>query len=269
MSSSSVQRLNLYNFFAVLLPGTSFVILLVPLLPEEIIVGPVSAAIPLIAVGFVIGQALHTVGATVQSFRDDSIATTSHRELFARAVNDDSESDTDIPNDLIEKFRHAVDQQHGVESPDSDSDSYDWMTDDGIKSMYGLVRSQIHADGRGRSRVFQSIYAFSRSILLMIPVVGFIYVLYASLATLDVSLASQLNLESNGPIYTPAVASTLNEPLVVLPVTFIVAALGWFIFTRTTEQYKRYYVEYTLADYVVITDEQDGGTTGEPPDKKP
>lgn len=256
MPPASGRSLNLYNFFAIFLPGFLFIILLIPFSPQSIDIRTPLAAIPLIAVGFVIGQALHTISIIVQSLPAGNTTTTSHRELFVQAVDDQSEHSPKIPNPLISRFKTSVNDQHsGEDTGPLNTDNA--TSNDEIKSVYHLARSKIHADGRGRSRVFQSIYAFSRSVQVMILVVGVIYIVYAILDFVDISqaFASQSSLEFSVQIYTPLIASALEQPLVVIPLAILGMALGYGIFNKTTAQYKRNYVEYTLADYVVILNE--------------
>lgn len=257
MSNGTIRGLNLYSFYAILLPGIAFTIAIFPLLPAALDVDPLLAVIPLVAIGFVVGQGIHTIAVLAQSFTPKNEVTTSHREFLNGLLTDRSlPFEHDIPNSLRTQFVHVLNESYEV----SDSDDTDVLDTDfssnsqnDVSSIYPIIRSQIHANGTGRSRVFQSTYAFCRSVMITIPLLWGVYVLYAVLDWLNLpsQVLTQVGYSSvSQTLYTPIIETVQSEPPVIVIVATLIAALGIVTFQSATKQYKRYYVEYTLADYI-------------------
>lgn len=282
MSNGSIRGLNLYSFYAILLPGIAFLLLLVPLLPADIEFDILVALIPIAAAGFILGQAVHTLAVIVQSVSDIDRTSTSHRELFTALLQDEELIfETDIPDELVERFTKAVNASYRSElcgSPDqskeapplSDTPEVPWVqmsipmlsTDSDlnqsrVRTVYTLVRGRIHMDGNGRSRVFQSTYAFCRSVFVGLPIVWIIYVLYAVSNTINLGqmVTDVLGIQSDQSIfYQPIIATIVDEPTGVIFVASFTILPLMFLFSEAMEQYKQYYVEYTMADFILITE---------------
>lgn len=286
MSNNSVRGINLYSFYSILLPGIAFLIGVIPLLPTSTNINPLLAVIPLLAIGFISGQMLHTIGVIVQAAAPTFEVTTSHRELFKKLLTDnDSRYDWKLPNSLINKFIQTVNNSLELDTQFSNGDEelpdtisegsgdegmnnlsnilskdLDSNSSDVVSFIYTIVRSRIHTDGRGRSRVFQSTYAFSRSVLIMVPLLWVIYSVYALIDWFNLTtiLIMRLNITSaNNITYTPIIADIVGEPAAVAGIATGVALPAYYVFLISTKQYKRYYVEYTMADYIALISDQE------------
>lgn len=285
MSSGSIRGLNLYSFYAILIPGIAFLLLLVPLFPAGIEVDILVALIPIAAAGFILGQAIHTLAVIVQSVSDIDQTSTSHRELFTALLQgEDLIFETNIPDELVERFIKSVnssfqsdftepqDQTTNASEP-LDAPEVPWvqtafpvldssvnLSKSQVGTVYTLVRGKIHMDGNGRSRVFQSTYAFCRSVFVGLPIVWVIYVLYAVSNAIDLEsiIVEVLNLQPDAPIfYQPIIATIIDEPTGVVLVASVTILPLVFLFSEAMEQYKQYYVEYTMSDFILITEESD------------
>jgi hypothetical protein len=258
MSNGSVRGLNLYSFYAILLPGIAFTIALVPLLPANSNINPLLAVIPLVAIGFVVGQGLHTLGVLIQSVAPRNEIATSHREFITGLLTDKSiQFKHNISDKICRRFVHCVNSSIDLpESEDSEKlleDDFSSNSEEDIQFVYAVIRSQIHADGTGRSRVFQSTYAFCRSVMVMIPLLWLIYALYVVLDWFDIPSKLLFRFGSGSvseSLYTPIVDTVASEPGVIMIFTTIITAMGFLTFQSATKQYKSYYVEYTLADFI-------------------
>jgi len=269
VSNRSVRGLNLYSFYAILLPGIAFTIAIVPLLPVTSNINPLLAVIPLVAIGFVVGQGLHTIAVLAQGFAPRNEVTTSHREFLTGLLTGKSlPFEHDVSEDLQKRFIRVLNASiisFECDNSDTLATNFASNSEDDISFVYPIIRSQIHADGKGRSRVFQSTYAFSRSIMVMIPLLWLLYVVYAVLDWGDIP-SQVLDRVGYGPVsqslYTPIIDTISLEPPVIVIFSTLITAVGFLTFQSATKQYKQYYVEYTLADYIT----QYNSNAGEPLD---
>lgn len=257
MNNRSVRGLNLYSFYAILLPGIAFTIAIVPLLPVTSNINPLLAVIPLVAIGFVVGQGLHTIAVLAQGFAPRNEITTSHREfliglLTGKTLPFDHNISEELQKSCIRVFNASIESFDWNDSDRLDTDLSS-NSEQEISFVYPIIRSQIHADGKGRSRVFQSTYAFSRSIMIMIPLLWLLYVIYAVLDWGDIP-SQVLDRVGYGPVsqslYTPIIDTISLDPPVIVISSTLLTAVGFLTFQSATKQYKQYYVEYTLADYI-------------------
>ena len=294
----SVRGFNLYSFYAILLPGTAFTIVIFPLLPASINVNPILALVPLLAIGFVVGQVLHTIGVYILSLPDRHEMTTSHREFFEALLTDgnlpfEHTIQTSLCQSFVQTFNRVyggsifsdIQSESASEGADGDGDCAD--RDTGVDSVpendasseedaffstalatnsrdaaalaYTVVRSDIHNDGRGRSRLFQSTYAFCRSVMVMLPLLWFLYAMYALLDWFDIpsTVLENIGASPTQALYTPLVKEVITQSPIVAVIATLATAVGLPVFQSATKQYKRYYVEYILADFTTIHVEAD------------
>lgn len=279
-----LRSLNLYNLVAILLPGVALLIILFPLFPRGVKIDPILALVPLIAVGFLIGQAMHSFAVTLDSYRGNKKGMTLHRELFVGLFcSDISESDDPTLQRLAEDFVHAYNREFGslgtpvhryiVEDCDPEvriSEFYDDVANEGLSSdrgnsigkvslAYTYARSKVHTDGRGRSRVFQSVYAFNRSIAYTLPLMIVTYILYPIIILLNLpeKVATSAGVERID--YQPMIADFVTPPSLVGALGLIIGGALFVMFVRSTGGYRKYYIQYTLADYLVLSQTETGG----------
>lgn len=81
--------------------------------------------------------------------------------------------------------------------------------------IYGLVRSYVHIDGRGRSRSFQAIYSFYRSIWIVCDGLGAIFYGYALAKSFSLSQYRYLHLIM-GSLHLPPLALTFGSVAILL-----------------------------------------------------
>ncbi|MFC7047303.1 hypothetical protein ACFQH6_19510 [Halobacteriaceae archaeon GCM10025711] len=275
MSVSAARGFNLYNFFSVLLPGVAFIIGLIPLLPSGTSVDPVVAIIPLLAGGFVIGQGLHSLAVRIQHWWINK----THREIFQEALwgrpqtdeSDQAISLEEVIRDYIPVLGSGQDKTSTVEPAiikefyTECQDTFDHLdiepfvnreenTEETLTGLYTMIRSYIHIDSRGRSRVFQSIYAFCRStwialLILWVVYSGYAWIIYAELF--------QKTTDSGELLYpyTTFLREMVADPAYIfIGATFLFLG-GYLAFGRATEEYKRYYVQYLISDFLVLRSE--------------
>lgn len=321
-------QFNLYNIIAILLPGVTLLVLLIPLLPASVTLDPISAAVPILALGYVTGQAIHeaTVRAQRLVVEDDTLG--GHRALFNNRLTDTEEdgkierleqrfveaynlslnaadsvrdysthrltvspyqsdsynnqqsdhgtSPTENPrnsentsswdsdhevipdgqtatsssdeSDLVGDNPDDADETDGSKPSDQSADTTEALPEynDRLDTAYTIARAEIHRSGRGRSRLFQSAYAFCRSSLGVLAIATIFYTLLLLMMWAPNGFLSTLRY--------PTAVGTLDR--VTGPVLLLVSSLGLLIFAMYSgfNSYMRYYVEYTLADFAALID---------------
>jgi hypothetical protein len=94
------------------MPGIVFVVGTVPLLPSRLEVNPISALLPTVAVGFVVGQAIHTLSTALQSVSPNHPTTISHRELFRELLSGTEVGRGTVSDALVSDFIHSVNREY-------------------------------------------------------------------------------------------------------------------------------------------------------------
>jgi hypothetical protein len=241
MIGEGTRQFDLYDFFNILIPGAVLTLSLTPFLPES--VAPTSPA-PLVAIlvfGFIFGRAAHALG--IQIERLDLVK--SHREHFQDQLFDADE----ISPTIIEKFYSRARIKFDMsELPENRNDL---ERDDHVKelnTLYTMVRAMVHMDSRGRSRTFQAILDFYRSMMIIALVLFLICTGYA--IVLSAEGASELlpyNSHLSSFDILPAVSFFIG---VVIPLS------AYTIFERIRSEYRSYYVQYLMADYLLLDKEE-------------
>lgn len=236
MLTEGPRQFDLYDFFSVFLPGLLLIIGLFPFLPSETSVFSTGAIIPLSVGGFVIGRGIHAFSIQIDSIFE----VTTHREFFKQQIR----NPTVVSYALADAFYHECREAFPEVNLPKDRRNiglYSEIPD----TLYGLVRGYIHIDARGRSRTFQAVFDFYRSVwlvslLLMIAYTSYGIALEYDLSVTDFGYGSHL--------------STLGFP----PLTFVIwggILLGgsYLTFRQMRKSYRDLYIQYLISDFVVLT----------------
>jgi len=229
----STRRFDLYDFFSVLVPGAGFIGGLIPFLPETVSFNGLLTVVVVVVGGLVSGRALHALAISIEDFFGED----SHRDIFIQEVRNAN----NIPDSLVNDF---LDECSNSTSLKLSSETTNILQRQDIKGSYTFARSAVHIDGRGRSRTFQAVYAFYRSTWLVGLILGIIYVIYP--------IAKYQNITQNIAGYSSIIGS-VSVNYSVLALLMVVLSLGLFrVFRKAERQYRRYFVEYLISDFLAI-----------------
>lgn len=265
--SAGSRKLDLYDFFSVLLPGSAFLLAMVPFLPNDFNVLSGAFVILLILGGFVVGRAIHALAVEIEA-SIESYPT--HRERFYTEITQGENLHPVTVARFLDACESAFDiDDIGVylgyqETPTLPFGVRVLLTiarylfdigpirakRDGPESdLYSLVRSYIHIDGRGRSRTFQAIYSFYRSmwivsILIAIVYYGYVVLKFRGSLTDVVGFTSKIG------------ASQVDLGIIALSAVGL-AILAHFLFSTTRAEFQRYFVQYLITDFIVLESSND------------
>lgn len=210
MILEGTRELDLYDFFSVLIPGAAFLIGLFPFLPEDTPIFSTGVIGLLIVGGFVFGRGIHAFSLRLEKYTPAA----NHRQLFK-----DELQDTDnLSKRLVNTF-YSESRKHFANVPFPPLRSE--LSEEEADSLYELVRSTIHIDGRGRSRSFQAIVDFYRSMWVLSAILAAIYIGYAS------SLIWPNRFDFASVSFEPYIASL---GLTIAPTTPIRGDIWWGIY---------------------------------------
>lgn len=264
MIQSSGPRLNLYNFFSVLLPGVTFVLGIFPFFPSGVELNVILGIIPLLAGGFVFGQAIHSLAVVWQS----RTPRRTHREQFQelllgeaiskyKDIDETEDSQQIIGERLLREFYDSCDRKFdGIELKKFQERNEN--SEKELEDLYTLIRGVVHFDGRGRSRTFQAIYAFCRSMWVLSIILWAVYYVYALTRFWSVPsiIAEQPAVSTNTAfLYTPIVSEYVPSPAVVFILSTILFLSSHKMFRSATDEYKEYFTEYLISDFLLIEHE--------------
>lgn len=180
-------------------------------------------------IGMVAGRVLHSLVVEIE----DLFGVTNHREKFEKELDNPS----DLDGDTIEKFTARAETVFDLNENHSD--------------FYMLTRAYIHADSRGRSRTFQAIYAFYRSISLVALIHFIAYMLY-------IVLGVWFGMLSGTVSYVPYIDGLGIHPTILFLLSICIF-MGTFVFTKRSRiKYREYFIQYLIGDFLVLTSNYEG-----------
>lgn len=224
---------SVYDFFSVFLPGLATLLGFYLLLPESITISIIATIIPTIVLSFIFGQALHALSAFFENKVSNWTPIMSHRDHFGHKLANPGEGERRIINKFKKESGFMLADIEILEKNNELSEK-EW------RELYPLVQSHVYQTQSGRSQTFQSIYAFSRSVLVLLSGLPILYYIHHFLRT-TVTLVDR---DPKYLLYFPSY-SDFNE--VVLPL----CVLGAILFAYSSYSYKRYFVQYLITDYVL------------------
>lgn len=262
MVNGVIKRFDLYDFFSVLLPGVGLLIGLYPLFPARIRVDTLGAVILFLVISFFVGRALHVVAANY----DKENGRQTHREAFQMELLENDLVDETLAKQFYRDCRNEFGEVHLEDWPDREGNSTE--TFDGL---YSLVRGYVHIDARGRSRTFQAIFAFYRSVQWEALMLTGVYLTYGVLSGLP-TLVELLPWEPDWLLYTDVLPYTTkagffeaSTGLMVLGM-FATSAVAYRIFDGATDDYQDHYIQYLVTDFLILRHSTvDSDTAGKPP----
>jgi hypothetical protein len=233
MSAAGIRRLDLYDFFSVLLPGLAMILGSYPFLPRSFSPTALGALLPLLTGGFVFGRAIHTGAVAIEGW----IGVSGHRDQFAEEIYDP----TVLTAGVIDRFYKICHEEFGDIGIGSSPKNFRKQNSKVVATLYTTVRSEVHIDSRGRSRSFQAIYAFYRSMWFVSLALTAVYITYGVVGLIGVPF----------PYVTKIARPNIQ------PALFVITALGlitgaYSTFRRAKTIYRDLFVQYLIADFVAL-----------------
>lgn len=248
------RRFDLYDFFSVFVPGAIFLIGLFPFFPDNTKVGSLTALLPLLVGGYVVGRGIHSVAA-----KFDERGGTHRTQFFKQLTADDP---PDVSKSAVREFLEECDAVFGEAIyEDKKAKQPPWEREIAEETLYSAVRSYIHLDGRGRSRTFQAIYAFHRTMWIIVLSLGIIYTGYG---------VARIFGRVEGTVeYASFIRGIGLDPLLIITLSSFGLGVSFATFRRSKRPYRRLFAEYLILDFITIrstlTEEQgpDGNQSGQ------
>lgn len=230
----STRRFDLYDFFSVFVPGATLIVGLLPFLPDDTDLGSLVTLIPLVLGGYVVGRGLHSAAAKI----DDELGGTHRTRFFDQFEGEPADVTPEARDRFLADVESAYRFTGGRETEPPRADGRDLAT------LYATARSAVHIDGRGRSRTFQAVYAFHRSMWVLAVVLGLLYLAYATLRVTE--RASEV------VGYRSFVGALGVDPIVLFLLVLVAWSVSFATFRRSKPAFRRYFVQYLIADFLTI-----------------
>lgn len=248
MLAGSTRRFDLYDFFSVFLPGTTLVLGTLPFLPQQTSLGSVGILLPIVILGFSVGRAVHTAANSIDARFDND----GHRDHFRWEVRKTNEGDMD--QGVVDRFYKRSKELFGedIGLPDDRSD----VTEKQADALYALVRSYIHIDSRGRSRTFQAVYSFYRSMWLVSLLLFGVYFGYGLIRMSGIS-------QEMVDYYTYISSLEISAAVFVFGSLMVVTS-SYTTFRGAKTTYQRHFIQYLVSDFLVLRDSNTGLQPGDP-----
>lgn len=239
------SKFNLYEFFSILLPGSITLLMLFPFLPDESLPEFLTLFLILVIAGYSLGHLLHTVSIEAISY----IGGATHRDQFVKELRGSGS----LPSDTLVSFMLACQKRFNLAQSDSPihRPQNRILEPRDCSDYYELVRTYINIDGRGRSRTYQALYSFSRSILMGSLIAGIIYAGYILLLVFEDT--PQINIGPKEVFwYTPYIQTVnISAPYLAI-ILFGLGILIGRVFLDTMRNYRTLFATYMISDYLMI-----------------
>lgn len=254
MLAESTRQFDLYDFFSVLLPGATFVIGLAPFLPAGTTGNSLAFGLILLIVGFVIGRAIHAIGLQLERsigsdhlinipwigfelFLEEDSLSTGHRDLFV----DEIHGNGNLSKSMLDRFYNIGKSVHDdLDLPENRTEANERELED----LYTIVRTTVHMDSRGRSRAFQAVYDFHRTMLVTSLFLFMIYVTY--------DILSGFNLLDGLANYQSFIGVVNPIPGVISSGGGLILVAAFLTFQQVRPKYRFFFIQYLIADYIVL-----------------
>lgn len=246
MLRRGITRFDLYDFFSVFLPGAALLAGLLPFLPKGTSVGPGFLGV-LVVLGFVVGRAIHSGAIRF----DDLLENKTHRELFLEQLDDP----TLLSGSVVDRFFDVCCAVYSdLDFCEDRSVAVD--SDDELEPLYTLVRSYVHMDSRGRSRTFQAVYAFHRSMWFVSISLAVVYPAYG--------VARYIKLIQGTVEFQSYVGSLGMPPLILIFVPSAAVLFVQTLFRIGKMRHQRSYIRYLITDFVTLYEAEHEIEDGDP-----
>lgn len=246
MPQQNIRRVNLYDFFSVLLPGLAFLFGIYPLFPRGFSLSPIGAALSSLVIGFVIGRVIHTIATSLhQQFSGlDYFDINTHRDEFIQEICDTNH----LPEKVVDEFYRECRRTFvGIGLPyhrdyeDSEEDR------EILDTLYMCVRSYTHINSQGPSENFQAIYAFNRSMWL---VMVSLFILYSAVLADILLRVFGVSVTEFG--YS-AILTTVDIPVILtVGITVFFSGSLIHVFWIGVIRYKKIYTSYIITDFIAL-----------------
>ena len=246
MLTEGTRQLDLYDFFSIFLPGGTLLIGLLPLAPATSITLSPGLLLFLLIPGFVVGRGVHAFGLWVGSV----VGVQTHRQQFIDELVDPSI----VTDEYSERFFSVCkDTFDGLTLPEEHTELDEEEHREILDDLYGLVRAYIHMDSRGRSRTFQAVLDFHRSMWIISVFLWAVYFLYSFLKAFRIF---------RGDVTYISYISALNIHFVIIfGVSLLILGGAYMTFKRVIPSYRQYFIQYMMADFLIL--QLSGGTIEE------
>jgi hypothetical protein len=242
MLEQGIRQFELYDLFSVFVPGVALLFGLAPFLPEFVPFTSLQFLLPVLVGGFIAGRGVHAAAIRIER----SAGRTSHRELFKKEVSDPELLQPKVVKRFCKESAEVFDEigledlEDGLVPEPNDDDGETSLGE----TVYILVRSYIHMDSRGRSRSFQAIYSFHRSMWIVMGSLGILYLLYG--------LADVAGVLTGAATFQTHLGALDFKPSLVITAAEIVFLTGYQVFSKARPEYQEYFVQYLIADFLVL-----------------
>ncbi|GGM63981.1 hypothetical protein J2752_000486 [Halarchaeum rubridurum] len=239
--SSATSTFDLYDFFSMLLPGVAFLIGMFPFAPSEMPLGTFETLLVLIVVGYILGRAIHSAAESL----DPHLGEPSHRAEFDRLIR--TRSPSEISEETLDAYYTAAQEQFDyMDLPDDRTD----VEDGDLKTLYVHTRALIHRDGQGRSRTFQAIYAFYRSVTLVAVLLAVVYFIYGMGRYFGAWVVIGAYTSHLGALQLPFAFFQLGAEAATM--------LTYLTFHDAKGDYRTYFLQYLIVDFLIILGIREG-----------
>ncbi len=253
MVSDAASQFSIYNFFSVLLPGVFLLFGLYPFLPVGIERPGLLFLLPVLAFSFALGQLVHILSVFIERLLDIP----SHRDQLKSEVCKSKH----VAPCVSWEFHRACREQfpHLGLSYDKIGDYEDKKLG---RSIYIHVRSVVESEGRGRAQIFQSIYAFCRSIYVSGIILALVYFVFAILIlddTFILPILGEVTISTavvQDSFYEPIIGTVGIDPVLIVASAIAFGALCYYAFRHARTEYRRHYITYLMTEFILITSDQ-------------
>lgn len=225
---------DLYDFFSMLIPGSALIIGILPFFPQDTPITTVSTLAIVLVIGYVAGRGVHSLGELIDSKYNRG----THRDLFVEELRSPTLVEVEVADEFYHRARDVFSRLH---LPHDNRVA----TDEKLETLYLFVRGCIHMQNQGRSRTFQAVASFYRSIDIVTKILIGVYILYGA--------TKSAHWITNLVGFTSHLGSLGIQPTFIILGAYLFFPISERVFRDAREDYREYFIQYLLVDFLLTS----------------
>jgi hypothetical protein len=241
--TQAATRVDLYDFFSVLVPGLIFIVSLYPLSSVNLnsVSNPILLLGLLLVFSYGLGRVLHAGGSVFWDVFGDS-----YEEKFIRVINDPSS--VGMPSETVEKFLSVSRCKFPDTEFASEEDIRELTNENPPSTLYASIYSYLYLGPRTLSKTFRALFAFNRTMLFTSITLVILQLLYVGIEFANIS---KVTFSPRTDTLTVTYHQTSGN-VWISTIAVVVLVVSIPAFKYGIKKYNKAHIKYLIIDFMIL-----------------